>query len=42
MIAAAGAWRLSLGERSGWDLEPREQAEEADQNAGLTQPAARA
>jgi pyruvate dehydrogenase E1 component alpha subunit len=25
-----------------WDLEPREQAEEADQKAGLTQPAARA
>jgi N6-L-threonylcarbamoyladenine synthase len=24
MIAAAGAWRLSRGERSGWDLEPRD------------------
>jgi N6-L-threonylcarbamoyladenine synthase len=24
MIAAAGAWRLSNGERSGWDLEPRD------------------
>jgi N6-L-threonylcarbamoyladenine synthase len=24
MIAAAGAWRLGLGERSGWDLEPRD------------------
>jgi N6-L-threonylcarbamoyladenine synthase len=24
MIAAAGAWRLELGERSGWDLEPRD------------------
>ncbi|MGH7704008.1 MAG: tRNA (adenosine(37)-N6)-threonylcarbamoyltransferase complex transferase subunit TsaD [Gemmatimonadales bacterium] len=23
MIAAAGAWRLARGERSGWDLEPR-------------------
>ncbi len=23
MIGAAGAWRLSRGERSGWDLEPR-------------------
>jgi tRNA A37 threonylcarbamoyltransferase TsaD len=22
MIAAAGAWRLRRGERSGWDLEP--------------------
>ena len=22
MIAAAGAWRLARGERSGWDLEP--------------------
>jgi N6-L-threonylcarbamoyladenine synthase len=24
MIAAAGAWRLERGERSGWDLEPRD------------------
>jgi len=24
MIAAAGAWRLARGERSGWDLEPRD------------------
>src|SRR5688572_15811050 len=24
MIAAAGAWRLHRGERSGWDLEPRD------------------
>jgi N6-L-threonylcarbamoyladenine synthase len=24
MIAAAGAWRLAQGERSGWDLEPRD------------------
>ncbi|MBA3555144.1 MAG: tRNA (adenosine(37)-N6)-threonylcarbamoyltransferase complex transferase subunit TsaD, partial [Gemmatimonadales bacterium] len=24
MIAAAGAWRLDRGERSGWDLEPRD------------------
>lgn len=24
MIAAAGAWRLTRGERSGWDLEPRD------------------
>jgi N6-L-threonylcarbamoyladenine synthase len=24
MIAAAGAWRLGRGERSGWDLEPRD------------------
>jgi len=24
MIAAAGAWRLNRGERSGWDLEPRD------------------
>jgi N6-L-threonylcarbamoyladenine synthase len=24
MIAAAGAWRLIRGERSGWDLEPRD------------------
>ena len=24
MIAAAGAWRLAHGERSGWDLEPRD------------------
>jgi len=24
MIAAAGAWRLYRGERSGWDLEPRD------------------
>jgi N6-L-threonylcarbamoyladenine synthase len=24
MIAAAGAWRLRRGERSGWDLEPRD------------------
>jgi N6-L-threonylcarbamoyladenine synthase len=24
MIAAAGAWRLEQGERSGWDLEPRD------------------
>jgi N6-L-threonylcarbamoyladenine synthase len=24
MIAAAGAWRLSQGQRSGWDLEPRD------------------
>jgi N6-L-threonylcarbamoyladenine synthase len=24
MIAAAGAWRLANGERSGWDLEPRD------------------
>ena len=24
MIAAAGAWRLGQGERSGWDLEPRD------------------
>jgi N6-L-threonylcarbamoyladenine synthase len=24
MIAAAGAWRLSRGDRSGWDLEPRD------------------
>ena len=24
MIAAAGAWRLSRGERSSWDLEPRD------------------
>jgi N6-L-threonylcarbamoyladenine synthase len=24
MIAAAGAWRLACGERSGWDLEPRD------------------
>jgi N6-L-threonylcarbamoyladenine synthase len=24
MIAAAGAWRLQRGERSGWDLEPRD------------------
>ena len=24
MIAAAGAWRLLRGERSGWDLEPRD------------------
>jgi N6-L-threonylcarbamoyladenine synthase len=24
MIAAAGAWRLAGGERSGWDLEPRD------------------
>lgn len=24
MIAAAGAWRLAEGERSGWDLEPRD------------------
>jgi N6-L-threonylcarbamoyladenine synthase len=24
MIAAAGAWRLGMGERSGWDLEPRD------------------
>lgn len=24
MIAAAGAWRLASGERSGWDLEPRD------------------
>jgi N6-L-threonylcarbamoyladenine synthase len=24
MIAAAGAWRLSRGERSGWNLEPRD------------------
>jgi N6-L-threonylcarbamoyladenine synthase len=24
MIAAAGAWRLSRGESSGWDLEPRD------------------
>ena len=24
MIAAAGAWRLSRGETSGWDLEPRD------------------
>ena len=24
MIAAAGAWRLEPGERSGWDLEPRD------------------
>jgi N6-L-threonylcarbamoyladenine synthase len=24
MIAAAGAWRMARGERSGWDLEPRD------------------
>jgi tRNA A37 threonylcarbamoyltransferase TsaD len=24
MIAAAGAWRLAQGERSGFDLEPRD------------------
>jgi tRNA A37 threonylcarbamoyltransferase TsaD len=24
MIAAAGAWHLERGERSGWDLEPRD------------------
>jgi N6-L-threonylcarbamoyladenine synthase len=24
MIAAAGAWRIGRGERSGWDLEPRD------------------
>ncbi|HWN18544.1 MAG TPA: tRNA (adenosine(37)-N6)-threonylcarbamoyltransferase complex transferase subunit TsaD [Gemmatimonadales bacterium] len=24
MIAAAGAWRLARGERSGWDLQPRD------------------
>jgi tRNA N6-adenosine threonylcarbamoyltransferase len=24
MIAAAGAWRLARGDRSGWDLEPRD------------------
>jgi N6-L-threonylcarbamoyladenine synthase len=24
MIAAAGAWHLARGERSGWDLEPRD------------------
>jgi tRNA A37 threonylcarbamoyltransferase TsaD len=24
MIAAAGAWRLAAGERSGWDLEARD------------------
>jgi N6-L-threonylcarbamoyladenine synthase len=24
MIAAAGAWRLARGERSGWELEPRD------------------
>ncbi len=24
MIAAAGSWRLTRGERSGWDLEPRD------------------
>ncbi len=24
MIGAAGAWRLARGERSGWDLEPRD------------------
>ena len=24
MIATAGAWRLARGERSGWDLEPRD------------------
>ena len=24
MIAAAGSWRLARGERSGWDLEPRD------------------
>ena len=24
MIGAAGAWRLYRGERSGWDLEPRD------------------
>jgi N6-L-threonylcarbamoyladenine synthase len=24
MIAATGAWRLARGERSGWDLEPRD------------------
>ncbi|HEU5041285.1 MAG TPA: tRNA (adenosine(37)-N6)-threonylcarbamoyltransferase complex transferase subunit TsaD [Gemmatimonadales bacterium] len=24
MVAAAGAWRLARGERSGWDLEPRD------------------
>jgi N6-L-threonylcarbamoyladenine synthase len=24
MIAAVGAWRLARGERSGWDLEPRD------------------
>jgi N6-L-threonylcarbamoyladenine synthase len=24
MIAVAGAWRLARGERSGWDLEPRD------------------
>jgi len=24
MIAAAGAWRLEQGDRSGWDLEPRD------------------
>jgi N6-L-threonylcarbamoyladenine synthase len=24
MIAAAGAWRLARGERSGWDLEPKD------------------
>jgi hypothetical protein len=24
MIAAAGGWRRARGERSGWDLEPRD------------------
>jgi N6-L-threonylcarbamoyladenine synthase len=36
MIAAAGAWHLSRGESSGWDLEPK-----ADLPfPGLTIPAA--
>jgi N6-L-threonylcarbamoyladenine synthase len=35
MIAAAGAWRLARGERSGWDLEPRDDLP----MPGLTAPA---
>jgi len=32
MIAAAGAWRLARGERSGWDLEPSDRLPLCDMN----------
>ena len=38
MIAAAGAWRLARGERSGWDLEPRDDLPIPGLRSAIQQP----